>query len=99
MVFALASSAPLKPEIRPAQAVSDFEASLSRDQESRFRLFRSQARSTPPQINDVMRLIAEVDTAASRRLAVTRCYGPRFTSLLQTVQQFAALGDIIVGGS
>ncbi|KAK3377515.1 hypothetical protein B0H63DRAFT_524803 [Podospora didyma] len=29
----------------------------------------------------------------------TRCYGPRFTSFLQSVQQFAALSDVLIGGS
>ncbi|GAW26416.1 putative NACHT domain protein [Rosellinia necatrix] len=99
MALALANTASLKPEIRLAQAVSEFEASLSGDQKSRFRLFRSQAQFLAPQINDVMRITAEVDANASRKLAAARCYGPRFTNLLQTVQQFAALGDIIVGGS
>ncbi|KAI0537192.1 hypothetical protein GGR58DRAFT_472920 [Xylaria digitata] len=99
MALAVASTASLKPEIRLAQAVSEFEASLSSDQKSRFRLFRSQAQCSPPQINGVMRITAEVDAEATRKLSVARCYGPRFTYLLQAVQQFAALGDIIVGGS
>ncbi|KAF2971321.1 hypothetical protein GQX73_g2286 [Xylaria multiplex] len=99
MALAVASTASLKPKIRLAQAVSEFEASLSSDQKSRFRLIRSQAQFSPPQINDVMRITAEVDAEVTRKLSVARCYGPRFTYLLQAVQQFAALGDIIVGGS
>jgi ankyrin repeat domain-containing protein 50 len=46
-----------------------------------------------------MRLTAEVDRCASKMGSGGRCFGPRLTNVLQAVQQFAALGDIIVGGS
>lgn len=45
-----------------------------------------------------MRFTAELN----RQISLTpqsRCYGPRFTNFLQGVQQFAALGDVVVGGS
>lgn len=45
-----------------------------------------------------MRLTAEIDRQISRK-AGGRCLGPRFTNFLQGVQQFAALGDVVVGGS
>jgi hypothetical protein len=45
-----------------------------------------------------MRLTAELDKTAGI-LAGRRCYGPRMTNLLSAVQQFAALGDILIGGS
>ncbi|KAJ6071845.1 hypothetical protein N7499_009859 [Penicillium canescens] len=86
----------LKPEIRLAQAVSLYEADLSADQKARFRADKSRLRDAPPSIRDVMRLTAEIDQAASGK---TRCLGPRMVNVLQSVQQFAALGDIIIGGS
>ncbi|KAF1958658.1 hypothetical protein CC80DRAFT_558094, partial [Byssothecium circinans] len=43
-----------------------------------------------------MRLTAEIDPS---REASRRCFGPRFTNFLHGVQRFAALGDIIIGGS
>jgi len=87
----------LKPEIRLAQAVSQFEADLSDEQKAAFRNYRSQSVKSPPGPSDVMRLTAEIDRRQYGKIG--RCFGPRFTNFLQGVQQFAALGDVIVGGS
>ncbi|KAF2804460.1 uncharacterized protein BDZ99DRAFT_452051 [Mytilinidion resinicola] len=94
----LAKTSLLKPEIRLAQAVSEFEADLSNEQKSTFRTLRSQSRSTTPSPRDVMQLTAEVDRHTSKKFS-SACFGPRFTSFLHAVQQFAALGDVVVGGS
>lgn len=99
MSVILAKSPRLKPEIRLAQAVSQFEADLSSEQKITFRAYRSNSCSSPPDTSDVMRLTAEIDRQASKNVAGRRCFGPRFTNFLQAVQQFAALGDVIVGGS
>jgi hypothetical protein len=98
MSKALAKVSSLKPEIRLAQAVSEFEADLSNEQKSEFRALKSQSFSAAPTPSDVMRVTAEVDRRMSRKFG-SRCFGPRFTNFLQGVQQFAALGDVIVGGS
>ncbi|KAF1841078.1 uncharacterized protein K460DRAFT_247637, partial [Cucurbitaria berberidis CBS 394.84] len=86
----------LKPEIRLAQAVSQFEASLSSEQKAVFRDQRSRSLHSPPDTNDVMRLTAQMNRSQQTG---GRCFGPRFTKFLHGVQQFAALGDVIVGGS
>ena len=99
MSYALANASRLKPEIRLAQAVSQFEADLSSELKTRFLTCKSQSRDSPPGLGDVMRLTAEVDRSAPGKVGGGRCFGPRLTSFLQAVQQFAALGDIIVGGS
>jgi ankyrin repeat domain-containing protein 50 len=99
MSVVLANASRLKPEIRLAQAVSQFEAELSSEQKATFRTYRSQLRDSPPDPNDVMRLTAEIDRRASGKVGGGRCFGPRLTNVLQAVQQFAALGDIVVGGS
>ncbi|KFY22245.1 hypothetical protein V493_06729 [Pseudogymnoascus sp. VKM F-4281 (FW-2241)] len=98
MSIALSNASRLKPEIRLAQAVSQFEADLSSEQKATFRNYRSQSQESPPDPSDVMRLTAEVDFRASK-VARGRCFGPRLTNFLQAVQQFAALGDIIISGS
>jgi hypothetical protein len=98
MSTALASPSRLKPEIRLAQAVSLFEADLSGKQKAAFRAYKFQLHSSPPDQSDVMRLISEIDKT-SGIVAGRRCFGPRLTNFLGAVQQFAALGDIIVGGS
>ena len=99
MSQALISTAPLKPEIRLAQAVSQFEADLSREQKASFQALKAQSLKRPPDPSDVMRLTAEIDRRLSSGKAGGRCFGPRFTNFLQGVQQFAALGDVVVGGS
>jgi hypothetical protein len=98
MSKALAKVSSLKPEIRLAQAVSEFEADLSNEQKSIFRALKSQTLLAAPTPSDVMRVTAEVDCRMSRKFG-SRCFGPRFTNFLQGVQQFAALGDVVVGGS
>ncbi|KAF2179739.1 hypothetical protein K469DRAFT_741530 [Zopfia rhizophila CBS 207.26] len=99
MSVALANASRLKPEIHLAQAVSAFEADLSSEQKASLRTYRSQSRDSPPDPSDVMRLTAEIDGHASGKAASRRCFGPRLTNFLQAVQQYAALGDVIVGGS
>ena len=97
--MALAKAGRLKPEIRLAQAVSEFEADLAGDQKAAFRADRAQSCKTPPSIQDVMRFTAEMDLQMSRKLGGGRCVGPRMTNLVQAVQQFAALGDVVIGGT
>ncbi|KFY79296.1 hypothetical protein V499_01712 [Pseudogymnoascus sp. VKM F-103] len=99
MSIILSNASRLKPELRLAQAVSQFEADLSSEQKVAFRNYRSQWQNSPPGPSDVMRLTAEVDYCASNKSGRGRCFGPRMTNFLQAVQQFAALGDIILGGS
>ncbi|GKU10324.1 unnamed protein product, partial [Fusarium langsethiae] len=79
-------------------AVSEFEALLTSEQKSTFRTSRSRAVSTAPTMSDVMRLTAEIDLKATSKHSRGRCFGPRMTNTLQAIQQFAALGDIVVGG-
>ncbi|OAL50438.1 hypothetical protein IQ07DRAFT_587101 [Pyrenochaeta sp. DS3sAY3a] len=98
MSLIASNAARLKPEIRLAQAVSQFEASLSDDLKSEFRNNRARSLSSAPTSNDVMRFTGNLDRKLSGK-AGSRCFGPRFTNFLQGVQQFAALGDVIVGGS
>lgn len=98
MSHALAKAAKLKPELRLAQAISEFEASLSTQQKSTFRTIKSQSLSAAPTQGDVMRLTAEADGQISKKFS-GQCFGPRFTNFLEGVQQFAALGDVVVGGS
>ncbi|KAH8755942.1 hypothetical protein F5882DRAFT_444653 [Hyaloscypha sp. PMI_1271] len=99
MSLPLAKASRLKPDIRLAQAISEFEADLSSQQKVAFRNYRSQSHDSLPVLKDVMQLTAEIDRQASGSACRRRCVGPRFTNFLQAVQQFAALGDLVVGGS
>lgn len=99
MALSLRDGARLKPDIRLAQAVSEFEAALTSEQKVAFRASRSSAAHVAPTMSDVMRLTAEIDLKATAKHGRGRCFGPRMTNLLQAIQQFAALGDVVVGGS
>jgi hypothetical protein len=99
MSVVLANVSRLKPEIRLAQAVSQFEADLSSEQKAVFRTYRSQSLESPLGLSHVMHLTADIDRRASGKIGGGRCFGPRLTSFLEAVQQFASLGDVIVGGS
>ncbi|ETS79030.1 hypothetical protein PFICI_08883 [Pestalotiopsis fici W106-1] len=95
----IAKATTLKPEIRLAQSVSEFEASLSDEHKAAFRSSRSQSLNKPPDPSDVMRLTAEIDRRVVQQNGGGQCFGPRLTNILQAVQQYAALGDVIIGGS
>ena len=95
--MALVRSSALSPELRLAQAISNFEAQLSTEQKAELSRYRPQ---DAPGIGDVMRLTAEIDRhSIGRVVEARRCYGPRMTNFLQGVQQFAKVADIAVGGS
>jgi hypothetical protein len=98
MSIAFRNASRLKPEIRLAQAVSEFRAILSSQQKTTLRTYESQAQSCPPGPIDVMRITAELDRNTAGKTA-GKCFGTRLTNFLQAVQQFAALGDVVVGGS
>jgi len=87
--------APLKPEIQFVQALSEYEANLTDDQKTRLRMYRRQQ---PPDATDVMKLTAQIDRENSHRKDL-RCVGPRLTNILQAVQQFSTIVDMIIGGS
>ena len=96
MSLAIAKAAPLRPEIRLAQAISDFEANLVEDQKALFRGQRSLLNT--PTAQDVGRFTAEVDRNAQRRKS-RQCIGPRLARFLQAVQQFSTMVDVAVGGT
>lgn len=99
MSSSVANIAGLRPEIRLAQAISTFEADLSSDQKGTFRTCKSQFQDVAPDTGDVMRLTAEIDRRATGIRGGGRCYGPRMTNFLHGIQKFAAIGDIMIGGS
>lgn len=94
MALAFRSADRLAPGIRLAQAISQFEASLSDRQKADFKTLKSQAQNSTPGVQDVMTVTAEINKRAARA-----SIGPRFANMLMAVQQFATIGDVIVGGS
>ncbi|RDW84032.1 uncharacterized protein DSM5745_04358 [Aspergillus mulundensis] len=93
MATALVQSARLKPEIRLGQAISQFQADLSSADKATFRSHQTTTMKKPPSISDVMQVTAEINQRG------VRCFGTRVTTFLQAVQNFAALGDTVIGGT
>ena len=96
MALALTKAAPLKPGIKLAKALSEFEAILADDQKAQLREYRGQL---PPNPTDVMRFTAEIDRDASRIRKSRQCVGPRLTNVLNSIQEFSIVADFIVGSS
>jgi hypothetical protein len=96
MALAVSKAGRLKPEIRLAQALSEYEAILVDDQKAKLRGFRQEP---PPTAADAMRLTAEIDRDTVRTRKSRRCVGPRFCNFLQAVQMFTGVVDIFVGGA
>ncbi|WAO93267.1 NACHT domain-containing protein [Fusarium falciforme] len=94
---AVGFAAKLKPEIRLAQAISEFNASLSnKNQRARFKNLQSQS---PPSPDDIIRLTEEINRDGARAHRSWRPYGTRLVAILERMRQFAPIGDVLVGGS
>lgn len=99
MAVVLAKASTLKAEVRLGQAISEFQTVLSTEQKKAFRTAIEASTREPPGLQDVIRVTEEIDRTAAALLRSRRCFGPRVTNVLHSIQQFAALGDVIVGGS
>ena len=97
MSKAISKAAPLKPEIRLAQAISEFEKDLTNLQKDDLRS-QKESQSRCPDMTDVMRFTAQIDRSLSAH-GVRQVYGPRLTNFLDGVQKFVSLGDLLIGGS
>lgn len=100
MALVLSKAGSLKPEVELGKAVSDFEELLSSVDKLAFQAQRESTSRLPPKIQDVMNLTAQIDQKVRKEGGGShRCFGPRFTGFLEAVQQYAAVGDVLVGAS
>ena len=95
LALAVRHAAELKPEIRLAQALSEYEAILQAGEKAELRSLRS---APAPGVSAVMEMTAAIDRSNAHRKS-RRCFGPRLTNLLESVQQFSTIIDLIIGGS
>ncbi|KAF5013170.1 hypothetical protein FDECE_799 [Fusarium decemcellulare] len=87
----------LKPEVRLAQAVSEFHASLSTENDRiKFKNLQSQS---PPGSDEIIKLTEEINRDGARLHRSWRPYGTRLVAILDRIRQFAPIGDVLVGGS
>lgn len=96
MSTAIAQAARLRPEIRLAQSISDFRTSLDALHQATFKTYHS---SSPPIVQDVIRVTEEINYDGSRKHKSWRPYGTRLYSILERIQLFTHVGDILVGGA
>lgn len=94
MALSMANAASLKPEIKLAQALSEFKAVLSAEEKTKLHTYHGQS---PPTSTDVMRFTAEIDRDATRNRRSRQCFGTRLTNVLHAVQQFSSVVDPMVG--
>lgn len=83
----------IKAQIRLRMAIEKFEKSLSAENRALLDNYKNSAHKKEPDLNDVRRIIADIDRRAGRPC------GGRFRKVLEALQQFAALGDLAVGAT
>ncbi|KAI1394467.1 uncharacterized protein F4822DRAFT_439986 [Hypoxylon trugodes] len=94
MSQALIHAAKLKPEIRLAQAISDYGACLDAQQRVSFKNIQSSAL---PKGIDVVKFTEELNRDGLHQHKSWKPYSTRLVSILERIQIYA--GDILIGGS
>lgn len=98
MSSGLAVAARLKPEIRLAQAISEFSLSLSNDKDRHVRFKNLQTR-IPPSASEIIQLTEEINRDGARRHKSWRPHATRLLPVLERIRQFAPIGDVLIGGA
>ena len=96
MTLAIHGPVQLTPDIRLKEAINKYEATLSDNHKTHFRVFQWDAGKPKP--SDVQAFTASIDWKTSHERS-KRCYGPRLTSFLKSIQQYISSVDVVVGGS
>ncbi|KAK0646727.1 hypothetical protein B0T16DRAFT_458614 [Cercophora newfieldiana] len=93
-------SSTLPADLRLAQAISEFAQILDGPSKQRFRELQVQLTTASPSANDVIRLTEELNRDGAKRHASWQpATGTRVGGFLRRLQQFAASGDVLIGGS
>lgn len=88
MAVALSNASPLKPHVKLAQALDDYEKILSNDE--RLQLHTQGAPDATAAIN----FTTVIDRECNNRRR--QCMGPRLITFLESVQQFSGVVDTFV---
>ena len=95
-----ALGASLQADLRLVQAVSEFARILDDTDKQRFRELQTQLSVSAPSAADVISLTEELNREGAKRHASWRpAAGARLGGFLRRLQQFAAFGDVFIGGS
>ncbi|KAH8703398.1 hypothetical protein BGW36DRAFT_288956 [Talaromyces proteolyticus] len=96
MALSVSNLSKLTPEVQLAQAISEYEAVLSTSEKASLRNFKAEQQNHSPDATDVIRLTAKIDQTSQ---IGRRCVGTRFSNVLNAIQAFAGVGDLVVGGA
>ncbi|KAK3693436.1 hypothetical protein B0T22DRAFT_487138 [Podospora appendiculata] len=96
---ALAAPGRLSPELRLAQAISEFAQGLDDASKQKFRQLQVQLANSAPTLEDVIKLTEQLNREGQKKHAPWRpATGIRMGGFLRRIQQFAAFGDTVIGG-
>lgn len=93
MEVILSQSSKLKAHIRLGRAINSFNESLDTENKAIFSQYRDAAHSVPPGLGEIRQIAAEIDQKARKPC------GDRFKRVLEALQQFAAVGDVVIGST
>ena len=96
MSKALAQAAKLKPEIRLAQAISEFATSLEGPHRTTFKALQTQAAPKPV---DVIKVTEEINRDGQRAHTAWKPYATRLVGILEKLQMISSIGDLLIGNS
>jgi len=90
----------LPADLRLAQAISEFAQGLDGPSKQRFRELQVGFATATPSATDVIKLTEELNREGAKRHASWQpAAGTRVGGFLRRLQQFAASGDVLIGGS
>lgn len=96
MSAALSQAAVLKREIRLAQAISEYQLALTKQQRLEFKIWSSRS---PPTPHDIVKFTEEINCDGARLHRSWRPLGTRLVGILDRIQMLSTVGDIMIGGS
>ncbi|KAK2031165.1 hypothetical protein LX32DRAFT_637489 [Colletotrichum zoysiae] len=97
---ALIATGTLGPEVRLAQAISEFSVALRDDKHAHVRFKNLQTRTrTPPDATEIIRLTEELNRDGARQHRSWSPFATRLVAVLERICQFAPIGDVFVGGA
>lgn len=93
MEVILSQSSKLKAQVRLGRAISAFYESLDAENKAVFNSYRDAAHTAAPGLGDIRQMAAEIDRKSRKPC------GDRFKRVLEALQQFVAVGDVIIGST
>lgn len=90
----------LAPELRLAQAVSEFAQALDGTRKQEFMRLQAQCASATPTASEVIMMTEQLNREGARRHeSWTPAAGTRLGGFLSRIQKFAEAGDVLIGGT